>query len=125
MAAAPVFVGTPKIWQQALSVANTATDGSGTLADVVTAGSLGSRIDRVHVKASGVTTAGVIRLFLFDGTNTDFYKDILVDPITPSATVKSWEGDATLSLDLPVNWHLKASTNNAEAFKIFAHGGDY
>lgn len=125
MAASSVFVGVPKVWQQTLSVANTALDGTGTLADVLTAGASGSRIDRVRIKASATTTAGVIRLFIYDGTNTYFYKDVLVTAATPSTTVQSWEADITLSLDLPATWHLKASTHNAEAFKIFALGGDY
>jgi hypothetical protein len=126
MGASPQFIVNPKTWMQTLSVGNTALDGTGTLADVMTAASsIGSRIDRVHIKASGTTSAGMIRLFKYDGTNTYFYRDILVAAITPSATVQAWEGDLTLSVDLPPNWHLKASTHNSEAFKIFAHGGDY
>lgn len=124
MAASPAFIGTPKVWQQALSVANTALDGTGTLADVLTAGTNGSLIERVRLKASGTTTAGMIRLFLYDGTNTYFFRDILVSAITPSATVQSWEGDITLNYPIPGTWHLKASTHNAEAFKIFVIGGD-
>jgi hypothetical protein len=125
MAASPVFAGTPKVWQQALSVANTALDGTGTLADVLTAGASGSRLDRVRVKASGTTTVGMIRLFIYDGTNTYFYKDIPVAAVTPSASVQSWEADVTMAMDFPATWHLKASTNNAETFKIFGLGGDY
>lgn len=126
MSASPVFVGTPKVWQQALSAANTARDGTGTLADVLTSGTNGSRIDKVRVVASGTTSAGVIRLFLYDGTNTYLIKEMLVDAITPSTTVKVWEGEATFvdGLVLPTTWHLKASTHNAELFKIFAQGGD-
>jgi hypothetical protein len=125
MAASSVFVGTPKVWQQALSAANTARDGTGTLADVLTAGASGSRLDRVRIAASGTTTAGVIRLFMYDGTNTYLFKEILVDAITPSATVKAWDADVTIGIDLPATWHLKASTHNAETFKIFGLGGDY
>lgn len=126
MAASPVFVGTPKVWHQALSAANTARDGSGTLADVLTAGTNGSRIDKIRVCASGTTTAGVIRIFLYDGTNTYLRNEILVDAITPSATIKVWEGEITFAdgLVLPTTWHLRASTHNAENFKIFAQGGD-
>jgi hypothetical protein len=126
MAASPVFIGTPKVWQQALSVANTARDGSGTLADVMTAGSNGSRIDKIRVVASGTTTAGVIRLFLYDGTNTYLFKEIIVAAITPSTSIAAWVGEMTFidGLVLPATWHLKAATNNAELFKIFAQGGD-
>ncbi len=71
MAASPVFVGTPKVWQQAIATANTARDGTGTLADVVTAGASGSRIDKIRVVASGTTTAGVIRIFLRGPCSSD------------------------------------------------------
>jgi hypothetical protein len=125
MAASPSFVGTPKTWQQALSAANTARDGTGTAPTLMTAGSLGSRVDRVSVAASGTTTAGVIRIFVNDGTNKYLRKEILVDPITPSTSIKVWEGEATLGIDLPTGWSLLISTHNAEAFKAFAHGGDY
>lgn len=125
MAAASQFVGTPKTWQQAIATANTARDGTGTLADVVTAGASGSRLDRVKVTASGTTTAGVIRIFLYDGTNTYLYDEILVDAITPSVSVKVWKGEMSLGFDIPATWHVKASTHNAELFKMFVHGGDY
>lgn len=125
MAASPVFVGVPKVWQQALATANTARDGSGTTADILTAGASGSRIDRVRVVASSTTTAGVIRIFIYDGTNTYLIKEILVSAITPSATVAVWEADCDLNINLPATWHLKAATHNAETFKIFALGGDF
>lgn len=127
MAVAPVYVGTPKTWQAALSAANTNLDGTGTLVDVVSAGSTGSRLDKVRVVANGTTTAGGVRLFLFDGTNNYFFKEILVSAITPSATTSPWEGEIDLDgLTLPTSaWKLRASTRNAEAFKIFVKGGDF
>jgi len=126
MATAPVFVGVPKTWQAALSAANTNRDGTGTLVTVMSAGASGSRIDKLRVVASGTTTAGVIRYFLNDGTNKYLYRERLVSAITPSATVAVFEDDVSLvdGLVLPTGWSLMAAPHNAEAFKVFAQGGD-
>lgn len=126
MASTPVYVGSPKTWQAALSAANTNRDGTGTLVDVVSAGSSGSRLDKARVVASGTTTAGIVRLYLFDGTNSYLFKEITVYAVTPSASIPVFEQDCDLDgLVLPTNtWKLRASTHNAESFKIFVKGGD-
>jgi hypothetical protein len=126
MASSSVFIGTPKVWQAALATANTNTDGTGTVVDVVVAGSApGSRVDRVRVQASGTTTAGKVRLFVFDGTNIYMLREIMVTPVTPSATVEAFSAEVTLDIDLPNGWTLRASTLNAELFKVFAYGGNF
>ena len=50
-----------------LSVANANRDGTGTLVPLMFGGPSGSRIDRMQFEASGVTTAGMIRLFKTKG----------------------------------------------------------
>jgi hypothetical protein len=126
MASNPVYVGAPKTWQAALSAANTNVDGTGTLVDVVSAGSSGSRLDKVRICATGTTTLGKVRLFLFDGTNTYLYKEILVPAVTPSTSIAVFDQDYDLDgLVLPAStWKLRAAPNNAEAFKVFVKGGD-
>lgn len=127
MSANPIYIGAPKTWQAALSAANTNRDGTGTIVDVVSGGSTGSRIDKVRAVASGSSSAGVIRLFLYDGTNTYLIKEMLVSAITPSTAQGVWSGEWDADgLVLPNNnWKLRASTHNAEAFKVFAKGGDF
>lgn len=127
MSANPIYVGSPKTWQAALSAANTNRDGTGTLVDAASGGSIGSRIDKVRAVASGATTAGVVRLFLYDGTNTYLIKEILVSAITPGTAQEVWSGEWDADgLVLTTNaWKLRASTHNAEAFKVFAKGGDF
>ncbi|NBX74718.1 MAG: hypothetical protein EBQ89_10555, partial [Alphaproteobacteria bacterium] len=70
MATDPNFAGTPLAGNAQISTANTNRDGTGTLGTVVTAGASGSRIEEIVIEATGTTTAGMIRLFLNDGTNT-------------------------------------------------------
>lgn len=121
------YAATPRAALGQVSTANTNRDGTGTLATIFTAGASGSRIDDIYIAATGTTTAGVVRLFLYDGTNNRLWLEILVTAVTPSTTVQVW--NYTLlnqALILPVNYVLKGSTNNAETFNInVTRAGDF
>lgn len=128
--ATPIFLQTPKCWYAQVSTANTARDGTGTIATVVTGGTNGSKIDRIFVFGVGTVTAGVVRLFISDGSTTRLYYEIMVSAITPSASVQGWFGSLDCSLPgneiiIPNGYTLKASTHNAETFNVFAFGGDF
>lgn len=130
MATTPAFTATPRAAQALVSTANTGRDGTGTLVDVFAAGSSGSRIEHIDLAAIGTTTAGVLRLFLHDGSTSRLWKELLVTAITPSASVAVWATSINCSalsslLLLPANWKLQASTHNAESFVVTAFGGDF
>jgi hypothetical protein len=127
MGTTPVFIATPKTWLGQVSAANTNRDGSGTVVDIVTAGANGSRIDNIEITAAGTVTAGVVRLYLNDGTNTRLFKEAMVTATTPSTSVEVFRAALCLAegLVLPSGWKLKASTHNAETFNVFARGGDF
>jgi hypothetical protein len=119
MSTAAQYASTINSAHAQVSVANTARDGSGTLATVISAGATGTRIDDIAIVATGTTTAGVIRLFLHDGTNARLWKEILVAAITPSTTQAVWSQYLyDLGLALKTGWSLRASTNNAETFNV-------
>ena len=129
MAADPVFAATPKVGMVQISTANTGRDGTGTIGTVVTGGASGSVIKKVRICAAVTTTAGVVRLFIDDGTNVRLMQEIIVPAITPSTTVEAFARTITYGPDdvlhLPSNtWLLKASTHNAEAFNVFAFYAD-
>jgi hypothetical protein len=127
----PIFIATPKVGMVRISTANTLRDGTGTLGDVITGATFGTRVDRIHVRAQGTTTAGMVRLFISDGTNIRFWDEVSVTAITPSATVQAFEATiitpdaASPLLVLPNAYVLKAGTHNAETFDVIAHAGDY
>lgn len=128
--ATPIFVQAPRSAIGSLATANTNRDGSGTIATVWTAGSNGSRIDHIDIQAYGTTTAGVIRLYIYDGSTAMLWKEILVTAITPSTTLAAWSYtlDCTLGQNLLVlqsGYSLRASTHNAENFRCSAIGGDF
>lgn len=136
MAASPQYASTPKVGTAVISTANTARDGTGTIGTVFTAGTSGSRIDGIEIQATGTTTAGMVRLFISDGTNHRLFAEVPVVAVTPSATIPAFstlvQGNATglvnitpLPINIPTGWSLRASTHNAESFNVIAFGGDF
>ena len=122
---APIFGKTAQLGATLVNAANTALDGSGTLVQIAAGGANGSRIDEIVAKAAETTTAGMIRIFHDDGSTKRLYDEIIVDAVTPSATVQSWRGAVALGMFLPSGHKLWASTHNAEDFNVFAKGSDY
>ncbi len=126
----PIFVQAPRCAIGSLATANTNRDGSGTLATIFTAGANGSRIEHIDITAYGTTTAGVIRLYIHDGSTAFLWKEVLVTAITPSASIAVWSASVDCSLPsnvliMPTGYSLRASTHNAENFRVNAIGGDY
>ena len=125
MASSPSFVATPKLGIALVSTANANRDGTGTIETVFSAGANGSRIERVVVEARSTTTAGMIRLFLHNGTTAFLWREVVVSAVTPSATVKTFREEiAVEDLVLQTGYSLRASTHNAENFNLIAFGGD-
>lgn len=126
--ATPVFAQTPVCANGQVSAANTARDGSGTIVTLFTAGANGARIEYIRAKATVTTTAGMVRIFISTNGGTDkrLLAEINIAAATVSATVQGAEGEyrPTLPLMLPASALIYASTHNAEAINVFAHGGD-
>ena len=110
-----------------VTTANTARDGTGTIVTVVTAAASGTRIDDIYMVGTGTTTAGVIRLFVHDGTNARLLSETLVTAITPSTTVQVWSNTLlSQAIVLKTGYSLRASTNNTETFNIIVtRAGDF
>jgi hypothetical protein len=128
MATTAQYASTPRTAQAQVATANTNRNGTGTIATVFTGASSGSRIDDIYIVATGTTTAGVVRLFLNDGTNTYLWQEILVAAVTPSTTQQVWSYTLLNQALLLQNasWSLRASTNNAETFNIqVTRAGDF
>ena len=127
MSSSAQYAATPKTAVAQVSTANTARDGTGTLATVFTAGASGSRIDDIAIIATGTTTAGMVRLFLHDGTNARLWREVAVGAVTPSATVSPFSSLlGSLALVLQTGWSLRASTHNAETFNVLVtRAGDF
>lgn len=126
MATDPQFAATPGLEHGQVSTANTNRDGTGTIATILTAGSNGTKIEEITVQATGTTTAGMVRLYLHDGTNVRLFDEFAVTAVTPSATVAAWRMTRTYAnLVLPTGWSLRASTHNGETFNVECFAGDF
>ena len=127
MAITAQFVATPKVGLATISTANTSLTEPSPGATVFSAGANGSRIERCVVKAAGTTTAGMVRLFIHNGTAATLLTEIPVAPVTPSGTLPAFE--TTLVFDgglvIPTGYSLRAATHNAESFQLTALGGDF
>lgn len=136
MASTPAYAAVPNASGQCtISTANTARDGTGTIvklfANDTDIGANGTRVDTINIVARGTTTAGVIRMFAWDGaTYALMYPEILVSAVTPSTTIASWAITLdNLAIHLNRTGKLRNigfSTNNAETFIITAtRAGDF
>lgn len=131
MASTPSYASVlPRVAVGVISTANTNRDGTGTgpATAIFSAGASGSKVEEIKVKARGTTTAGMVRIYVWDGSGTDAHllDEVPVSAITPSATVETFE--ATLTYDnllLPTGWSVTASTHAAESFGILIFGGDF
>lgn len=132
MAVNAQFSAVVKLGTAPLATANALRDGTGAVATVLTAGSAGTRINAIKIKATATTTAGMIRLFINDGSFSRLLTEVPVAAVTPSATVATFEaalseaaGALDIPLFLPAGHSLRASTERAETFNVVAFGGDF
>lgn len=126
MALEPAFAVAPRIGAVNVATANTNRDGTGTVATLITGAATGTRIAEIVVQARVTTTAGMVRIFLYDGTTYRFWDEVAIAAATVSATVKGTRLSTLYSnLVLPnASWSLVVSTHNAESIDVIALGAD-
>lgn len=88
MATNPAFISTARIGRASLSTANTNTDGTGTITDLVTGVAAGTRVLEIVTQGTATTVAALVNLFIWDGTNWDLFDQITIAAATGSTTVK-------------------------------------
>lgn len=133
MATSAQYAATPKIGSALLTTADTSLTAPSTVGTVFTAGASGSRIDYIEIQGVATTVAGLVNLFIFDGTNYFLYVQVPVIAITSSTTAVAF--NATLSsngnanilpINLPTGYSLRATTSVAQTgIRVTALGGDY
>jgi hypothetical protein len=125
MAANPIFAASPRTTVTNVTTANTARDGTGTPVSCFTAGSSGSRIERICVKATGTTVVGSVVLFISNGTKAFAYREIPVSAITVGATTASFEYQMQLGLSIQTGYSIMATTTITQTLAITIEGADY
>lgn len=117
----------------AITTANTAKDGTGTVLTVFTANVDGGFVQRIRFRSAGTNIATVARVFINNGsTNATAANNILYDEITLAATTLS-EVAAQPVYELPLNFALPAGyvlnvtlgTTVAAGYYVSVIGGKY
>ncbi len=125
----PIFGLTPHTSGIQIPVtANTAKDGTGTVATIFTAGANGSKIERVFLQHMGSNTATVVRFFVNNGaTNATATNNYLIH----EEALASWSNSETAAststiwvsnLILPAGYKLNAVVGTTVASGIMATG---
>lgn len=134
----PIFIKTPRTPTVAGdTAANTASDGSGSLITLFTAGTEGSRVEQVVFRNAQVTpalsSAMIGKIFLTDaaGANPKLVGEVLLAATTRSNTVAGASGTHTFSppLLMAAGQILKicqsAYAGAQDLLSVTAYGGDY
>lgn len=125
----PIFPVAARVGVANISSASAIRTTTGTtgLTSLFVAGTNGSRIDRIRVKATATTTAGMVRIWIYSGSgNAQLLFEIPVNAVTTSATSASFETYVDVDMEhLPVGYSLYTTTEKAEAFNIMVFGGDW
>ena len=130
----PIFsiAGDIKWGTTAITTANVAKDGTGTVLTSFTAGADGGFVQRIRFRAAGTNVATVARVFINDGAGVLAANSILYDEITLAATTLS-EVSALPVYELPLNFalppgyklNITLGTTVAAGYYVSVIGGKY
>lgn len=133
MATSAQYASTPVFGSATLTTADTSLTAPTTFGTVLTAGASGTRIDYIDIQGVDTTVAGLINLFVFDGTNYILWQQVPVQAVTSSMTAPAFafalssNGNANIMpLNLPTGYSLRATTSVAQTgLRVSAYGGNY
>lgn len=137
MSTQPAFAAT--VHNTSTSLTNTAETDLGTPTHATScfvAASNGSKIEEIVANAASTgvtpaTSAGLIYLFLYDGSNYHFFDTIAVSAVTASTTTPPYRSAPSRypNLWLENGWSLYASVSviatSPAYFQLHCFGGDY
>ena len=127
------YASTPKFGSANLTTADTSLTAPTTVGTIVTAGASGTRIDYIDIQGVATTVAGLINLFVYDGTTYFLWTQVPVIAITSSTTAPAFaallssnNNSNIMPLTLPTGYSLRAATSVAQTgIRVTAYGGDF
>lgn len=133
---APIYGLTPQtsFFGAATTAANTATDGTGTVVTIYTAGANGGYLRRLRVKGLGTNVQSVIRIFINNGSTTaTAANNCLFAEYTLAATTAANNAAIGPDYEIPMNLVMKAAnvitvcfgTAGAGGWQVYAEAIDY
>lgn len=132
----PIFVLTPVTKTASVTTATSDSpprNGTGNnFATILSAGSAGTRLERIVAASQGTSVAGELLLFIYDGSTNWFYKEMAITAITASTTLAAFTAELARTdglplLTLPSGYSLKCAVTvtQTHALNVSAHGGDF
>lgn len=130
MAANPAFAATPHAGAALTTTADTSLTAPSNVATVFTAGANGSRVDIIRImQVASTAAAGVLNLFLYDGSTYHLFDQYTYAVVTLSTTSEANPVDLYYSMnEFATGWSIRATVTTsagASAFKVIAWGGDF
>ena len=133
MSTAAQYASTPRVGSALLTTADTSLTAPTTVGTVFTAGSSGSRIDYIDIQGVATTSAGLINLFIYDGTTYFLWQQVPVVAVTSSTTAPAFTANLSsnsnanvMPLCIPTGYSLRATTSVAQTgIRVIAYGGDF
>ena len=127
----PIFPNVPVIGIASL-VSNTAVTtrtaitGTTGLTQLTTTSTNGTRVDAITVKAQGTSVAGLLDIWVYNGTTSYLYDEIAYAAVTANTTTASNVATNTYStFVLPPTYQLFVSQQVSSNVSVFAFGGQY
>lgn len=128
MAVDPIFATTPNIDSgQVSATADTSLTATTTYTTIFTAGSSGSKIEEIVFQGVGTTLAGVVRLFIYNGSTVRLLWEEAVTVVTSSTTAATYRTARQFdNLVLEAGWTIRMTSAVANQL-IAAHvfGADF
>lgn len=130
MATQPAYAATPNNGSALLGAAETSLTVPTTTSTIFTAGASGSKIEEIRVTGIATTVAGLVYVFLHDGSNYRLFDTVTITATTASTSVSPFTLGARQydNLILKTGWSLRASQSiagNASLLVFHAFGGDF
>ena len=133
MSTSAQYASTPKFGSATLTTADTSLTAPTTVGTIVSAGASGTRIDYIDIQGVATTVAGLINLFVYDGTTYVLWQQVPVIAVTSSTTAPAFSAYLSsnsnaniMPLTLPTGYSLRAAASVTQTgVRVTAYGGDF
>lgn len=127
------YAATPVFGAALLTTADTSLTAPSTVGTVITAGASGTRIDFIDIQGVATTVAGIVNLFIYNGTTYHLWQQIPIVAVTSNTTAIAFNTTCStnncpnvMPIIIPTGYSLRATTTIAQTgLKINAYGGDF
>lgn len=128
MAADPIFASTPNVGSaQVSATADTSLIATTTYVTPFTAGASGSKIEEIVFQGVGSSLAGVVRIFVYDGSAVRLVWEEAVTAVTSSTTAATYRTARQFdNLVLEAGWTLRVTSAVAnQLIAVHVFGADF